>query len=100
MLPTGSICQPGDGCHYLGVTQLLNALARLQVARPRAARTPLPRGGRTLTLRENQSTYIPVGMKHRLANPGKAPVYLVEVQSGGYLGEDDIERFEDRYGLS
>jgi len=54
-------------------------------------------GGRTLNLRENQSTYIPVGMKHRLANVTKAPVYLVEVQSGGYLGEDDIERFEDRY---
>lgn len=56
------------------------------------------RGGKTMTLKENQSTYIPVGMKHRLANPGKAPVYLVEVQSGSYLGEDDIERFEDRYG--
>jgi len=54
-------------------------------------------GDRTLNLRENQSTYIPVGMKHRLANVTKAPVYLVEVQSGGYLGEDDIERFEDRY---
>ncbi|MBM3508350.1 MAG: mannose-1-phosphate guanylyltransferase/mannose-6-phosphate isomerase, partial [Alphaproteobacteria bacterium] len=57
-------------------------------------------GDRTLNLRENQSTYIPVGMKHRLANVTKAPVYLVEVQSGGYLGEDDIERFEDRYGRS
>ena len=55
------------------------------------------RGGKTMTLKENHSTYIPVGMRHRLANPGKEPVYLVEVQSGGYLGEDDIERFEDRY---
>ncbi|MGQ0512058.1 MAG: mannose-1-phosphate guanylyltransferase/mannose-6-phosphate isomerase [Betaproteobacteria bacterium] len=58
------------------------------------------RGAKTATLKENQSTYIPVGMKHRLANPGREPVYLVEVQSGSYLGEDDIERFEDRYGRS
>ena len=46
---------------------------------------------------ENQSTYIPLGVKHRLENPGKVPLYLIEVQSGGYLGEDDIVRFEDRY---
>lgn len=46
---------------------------------------------------ENQSTYIPIGAKHRLENPGKVPLYLVEVQSGGYLGEDDIVRFEDAY---
>jgi mannose-1-phosphate guanylyltransferase/mannose-6-phosphate isomerase len=46
---------------------------------------------------ENESVYIPIGMKHRLANPGKLPLYLVEVQSGGYLGEDDIVRFEDIY---
>jgi mannose-1-phosphate guanylyltransferase len=47
---------------------------------------------------ENQSTYIPLGSKHRLRNPGKIPVELIEVQSGPYLGEDDIVRFEDRYG--
>src|SRR4051812_22720229 len=46
---------------------------------------------------ENESTYIPIGAKHRLENPGKLPLYLIEVQSGGYLGEDDIVRFEDRY---
>ncbi|HEY9381747.1 MAG TPA: mannose-1-phosphate guanylyltransferase/mannose-6-phosphate isomerase [Burkholderiales bacterium] len=46
---------------------------------------------------ENQSTYIPIGTKHRLENPGKVPLFLVEVQSGGYLGEDDIVRFEDQY---
>ena len=45
----------------------------------------------------NQSTFIPLGAKHRLENPGKAPLQLIEVQSGDYLGEDDIERFEDRY---
>ncbi|MEA5421893.1 mannose-1-phosphate guanylyltransferase/mannose-6-phosphate isomerase [Synechococcus sp. CCY9201] len=49
---------------------------------------------------ENQSTYIPLGAKHRLSNPGKIPVELIEVQSGPYLGEDDIVRFEDRYGRS
>ena len=47
---------------------------------------------------ENQSTYIPLGCKHRLSNPGRIPVELIEVQSGEYLGEDDIVRFEDRYG--
>jgi mannose-1-phosphate guanylyltransferase/mannose-6-phosphate isomerase len=49
-------------------------------------------------LTENQSTYIPVGQTHRLENPGKIPLQLVEVQSGAYLGEDDIVRLEDRYG--
>lgn len=47
---------------------------------------------------ENQSTYIPLGMKHSLSNPGKVPLELIEVQSGSYLGEDDIVRFKDRYG--
>ena len=47
---------------------------------------------------ENQSTYIPVGVKHRLENPGKIPLKIIEVQSGSYLEEDDIERFEDNYG--
>jgi mannose-1-phosphate guanylyltransferase/mannose-6-phosphate isomerase len=49
---------------------------------------------------ENQSTYIPLGCRHRLSNPGKIAVELIEVQSGPYLGEDDIVRFEDRYGRS
>ena len=48
-------------------------------------------------LSENQSTYIPIGTRHRLENPGKLPLFLIEVQSGGYLGEDDIVRFEDVY---
>jgi mannose-1-phosphate guanylyltransferase/mannose-6-phosphate isomerase len=51
-------------------------------------------------LTENQSTYIPLGSKHRLENPGTEPLELIEVQSGGYLGEDDIVRFEDVYGRS
>lgn len=48
-------------------------------------------------LTENESTYIPIGVNHRLENPGKMPLYLIEVQSGSYLGEDDIVRFEDIY---
>jgi len=55
------------------------------------------RGEEIVVLSENESTYIPVGMKHRLENPGKIPLFLIEVQSGGYLGEDDIVRFDDRY---
>ncbi len=51
-------------------------------------------------LSENQSAYIPIGAIHRLENPGKIPLELIEVQSGAYLGEDDIERFDDRYGRS
>ena len=49
---------------------------------------------------ENQSTYIPLGCMHRLSNPGKIPLRIIEVQSGSYLEEDDIERFEDDYGRS
>lgn len=55
-------------------------------------------GEKTYLLTENQSTYIPVGQVHALENPGKIPLELIEVQSGPYLGEDDIVRFEDRYG--
>jgi len=51
-----------------------------------------------ITLHENQSSYIPLGSKHRLSNPGKIPLKLIEVQSGSYVGEDDIKRFEDNYG--
>ena len=56
------------------------------------------RGYEEILLTENQSTYIPLGVKHRLENPGKTDLELIEVQSGGYLGEDDIVRFEDTYG--
>jgi len=55
-------------------------------------------GDNKLMLSENQSTYIPLGEVHRLANPGKVPLEIIEVQSGSYLGEDDIVRFEDSYG--
>ena len=55
-------------------------------------------GDKKLMLSENQSTYIPLGETHRLANPGKVPLEIIEVQSGSYLGEDDIVRLEDTYG--
>ena len=55
-------------------------------------------GDQVILLTENQSTYIPLGTVHRLANPGKLPLEIIEVQSGSYLGEDDIVRYEDNYG--
>jgi mannose-1-phosphate guanylyltransferase/mannose-6-phosphate isomerase len=58
------------------------------------------RGEDTLILYPDQSTYIPLGVKHRLENVGDTPLHLIEVQSGSYLGEDDIERFEDDYKRS
>ena len=51
-----------------------------------------------MIISENESTYIPLGTWHRLENPGKIPLHLIEVQSGSYLGEDDIVRREDNYG--
>ncbi len=56
------------------------------------------KGDETFLLGENQSTYIPLGVKHRLENPGSIPLEIIEVQSGSYLGEDDIVRFDDEYG--
>ena len=55
-------------------------------------------GDETFLLSENESTYIPVGVVHALENPGRVPLEIIEIQSGSYLGEDDIVRFEDRYG--
>lgn len=55
-------------------------------------------GDKVITLKENESTFIPQGQTHRLANPGSEPLEIIEVQSGSYLGEDDIVRFEDTYG--
>jgi mannose-1-phosphate guanylyltransferase/mannose-6-phosphate isomerase len=57
-------------------------------------------GDQVITLTENQSTYIPQGQTHRLSNPGQTPLEIIEVQSGDYLSEDDIVRFEDSYGRS
>ena len=57
-------------------------------------------GDRTFMLTKNESTYIPLGVIHALENPGTTPLEIIEVQSGSYLGEDDIVRFDDRYGRS
>ncbi len=57
-------------------------------------------GETEMLLQEDESTYIPIGSKHRLVNPGKIDLELIEVQTGSYLGEDDIQRFEDLYGRS
>jgi len=56
------------------------------------------RGDESFLLSENESTYIPLGTVHRLENPGRVPLEMIEVQSGSYLGEDDIVRFDDTYG--
>jgi mannose-1-phosphate guanylyltransferase/mannose-6-phosphate isomerase len=58
----------------------------------------ITRAEETFLLEENQSTYIPIGVRHRIENPGRIALHIIEVQSGSYLGEDDIVRFEDRYG--
>ena len=63
-----------------------------------AGRARVTRDDEVFDLEENQSTYIPLGAVHRLENPGDVPLHLIEVQSGGYLGEDDIVRIEDSYG--
>ena len=56
------------------------------------------RGKKEIILEKNESTFIPLGELHRLANPKKIPLEIIEVQSGNYLGEDDIERIDDQYG--
>ena len=58
----------------------------------------ITRGDEVFLLKENQSTYIGIGVRHRIENPGTEPLHIIEVQSGDYLGEDDIVRFEDQYG--
>jgi mannose-1-phosphate guanylyltransferase/mannose-6-phosphate isomerase len=58
----------------------------------------ITRGEESFLLEENQSTYIPIGVRHRIENPGRIALHIIEVQSGSYLGEDDIVRYEDRYG--
>ena len=58
----------------------------------------ITRGDEVFLLEENQSTYIPIGVRHRIENPGKIALHIIEIQSGSYLGEDDIVRLEDQYG--
>jgi mannose-1-phosphate guanylyltransferase/mannose-6-phosphate isomerase len=87
------------------ITVLPGAALSLQMHRKRAEHwvvvrgtARVTRGDDTFLLNENESTFIPTGTRHRLENPGDGPLQIVEVQSGSYLGEDDIVRFEDRYG--
>ena len=63
-----------------------------------SGRAKVTNGDKTFMLSENESTYIPIGVIHALENTGKVPLEIIEVQSGSYLGEDDIVRFEDIYG--
>ena len=81
------------------------AVLSLQMHHRRAEHWVVVRGTATITLDDdefelnvNESTHIPVGAKHRIANHGAEPVHIIEVQCGDYLGEDDIVRFEDKYG--
>lgn len=94
----------GPGFQVKRITVHPGAALSLQLHRRRAehwivvsGQARVTRGEEVFLLSENQSTYIPVGVRHRLENAGDRPLKIVEVQSGDYLGEDDIVRFEDRY---
>jgi mannose-1-phosphate guanylyltransferase/mannose-6-phosphate isomerase len=95
----------GDGFLVKRITVSPGASLSLQRHRQRAEHWVVVRGTARivcgddiLTRTANQSVYIPIGAVHRLENPGEAPLEIIEVQTGDYLGEDDIERLEDRYG--
>ena len=68
------------------------------LAQPKTHTYTFTRGEEQMLLQENESVYLPLGCVHRLENPGKLPLNLIEVQSGSYLGEDDIVRIEDAFG--
>lgn len=95
----------GDGFKIKHIVVQPGQRLSLQAHRHRAEHWVVVRGearvtrdGETFTLLANQSTFIPKGVKHRLENPGTSPLEIIEVQTGSYLEEDDIERFEDAYG--
>jgi mannose-1-phosphate guanylyltransferase/mannose-6-phosphate isomerase len=105
--PWGSYEGIDDGSRYQGKRLTVNPGAKLslQLHHHRAEHwivvsgtARVTRGEEEILLTENQSTYIPLGTKHRLENPGRLPLEMIEVQSGSYLGEDDIVRFDDVYG--
>lgn len=105
--PWGCFCGIAQGDRYQVKVITVNPGARLslQMHHHRAEHWVVVQGTARVTcgeetflLHENQSTYIPIGTVHRLENPGKLPLMLIEVQSGGYLGEDDIVRMDDTYG--
>ena len=95
----------GDRFQVKRITVNVGASLSLQLHHHRAEHWIVANGAARVTrgedvfmLNENESTYIPPNTRHRLENPGKVPLNLIEVQSGSYLGEDDIVRFEDDYG--
>lgn len=105
--PWGSytILAEGDGYKVKRITINPGAKLSLQLHYHRSEHWTVISGTGKLTLddkevffRENESTYIPIGVRHRLENPGKLPLSIIEVQNGKYLGEDDIVRFDDVYG--
>ena len=95
----------GDGFQVKRITVNPGSTLSLQMHHHRAEHWIVVKGTAVITkddkeimLTEDQSTYIPLGTTHRLNNPGKIPLELIEVQTGSYLGEDDIVRFDDIYG--
>lgn len=105
--PWGSytVLSEGAGYKVKKITVKPGASLSLQMHYHRSEHWTVINGTGKLTLddkeiifRENESTYIPIGTRHRLANPGKLPLEIIEVQNGKYLGEDDIVRFDDQYG--
>ena len=101
MISSGSL--PGLAKRWVwpsGMKVLWFSASRITLSPLVTSAVPLTNGDKVILLAENQSTYIPLGQTHRLANPGKVPLEIIEVQSGSYLGEDDIVRFEDTYGRS
>jgi len=94
-----------DGFQVKRLTVLPGAILSLQLHHHRAEHWVVVAGVARITLDEkvfdlgvNEHTFIPIGAKHRIENPGEAPLHIIEVQVGDYLGEDDIVRFEDKYG--
>ena len=105
--PWGSFDSVDSGERFQVKRLIVNpgAVLSLQMHHRRAEHWVVVKGKARITLgeeefdlNENESTYIPIGEKHRIANPFSEPVHIIEVQSGDYLGEDDIVRFEDQYG--
>jgi mannose-1-phosphate guanylyltransferase/mannose-6-phosphate isomerase len=99
------VIDAGEGFQVKRLTVKPGASLSLQLHRRRAEHwvvvagtARITRGKEAFDLKANQATFIPVGMKHRLENRGRAPLHVIEVQSGDYLGEDDIVRFADAYG--
>src|SRR6266852_2058786 len=88
----------GDRVQVKHIMVKPGAKLSLQMHHHRAEHWVVVRGNEEIVLYEDQSTYIPLGTPHRLENPGKIPLHVIEVQSGSYLGEDDIVRFDDTYG--